>query len=1306
MDVFRSTAPVPSSSKGTSIAPGQIWRLSPEFYRSLNRYQQAVRATTNQISTQNRYWQSIDLPNFVMIVREPDHGSNEVTVLPLSSRTEFVSDYDLVVPKAISGLDRDVLAETWHTFLIPVSYLLESVGIRFDQATYNLMMDVGDAYHEIAKVRPNIQTIKAAGLLTRTNLKHEQQHRIERFREQEQCWSDLLKLPIDEHEDYLRSMSSISLTLQASAKLDPKLVPEPISHLKEVPCLRGRFVRDPELKTLKHWIFKDHCKVVTISGDGGIGKSVLAAKLAEQVKDRFNYVIWQSLRNAPKIQEIVRKIINILSDGRESSRSLHESNRDSTEELIHYLQQNSCLVILDNFDSVPLNDPNASKHYSGYCQLLDQIQSSSHQSCVILTSRSDPPSVADRSQLARSLSLKELKPTAGVQILKSEGLEGTKHELTELNGLYHGNPLALKIAASIIKEDFDNAVGRFLAQAGQGGEFQDIRDSLQRQFDQLCDRAQSVMYWLAINRQWITIEQLREDIANLTSTEDLLEIIGFLERRSLIERSNDQFTLQPVIMEWVTEQFIDRAIAEFQDTTQLPTLLNHHALVKAQSKDYIQQNQRQQILQPLYHQLKAIYVSNEQFNNRCVQLLSALRKDPPVRPGYLAANTIALLRQFKPDLNHYNFSGLAIWQADFQNVDLNGTDLSFSDLSNSVFTKTLSSILTIAFHPDDQRLATGDKDGNLRIWQVPDGELLFREKHSGGWLRSVCFSPDGKLLASAGDGRTIRLWSLETGRCLQVLRGHSDAIRSIAFSHDSRRLVSGGEDKVIYLWDVESRKPIDTLEGHLKQIRAVAFSPDDRMIASASDDRQIRLWNSSTGESIKTLAGHEDRVFAIAFSPDRQHLASAGGDGTVRIWNLDQGTHRTIRAHDRTIRTIAFSLDGSLLASGSEDTTLKVWNVATLQELKTLDQTHTSWVRSIAFNSAGMLASGGSDHRIKLWSPQEGQCIRTFQGYARRVWSIAVHPDGELLASAGEDHKIRLWRIRTGKCEVELKGHTDWVRSVHFSPDGKLLASGAHDQTVRLWDISTGKCLKKLIGHQHRVRAVCFSPDSKLLATGGHDKEIRLWDVQTGNCLSVLTGHEGCIRSLSFSPDGRTLISGSPDQTIRVWDVESGECQQSIAAECPLSAVRFDPSGKRFASAGADKLIRLWELETGRCIAQLKGHRRWVQSIAFDSTGDRLVSGSEDFTVRVWDLTTEKQIKQRGLHQNWIRSVAFSPDGTLVMSGGEDETVQIWDWQTDTILDECRNPKPYQQTIITGVIGLSDEERTALQLLGAIDAGG
>lgn len=1304
MDVNRSVALVPSNQEGMSIAPGQIWRLSKEFRSYLRYYLQEVRATSIQIS----HWQSHDLPEFVMIVREPETDSEDVTVLPLSPHTEYVNDRDLIVPTRVSGLDRAVLAETWHTFTLPVSHLLETTGNRFNQATYTLIMDVGDIYHGLAPA-PDIkqlhQRIEACGLEV-VAVSTEQQRRIERFRHQEELWSELFSLPIEQHTDYVRSMNWVSEALQST--IVQKSVPLPTlvqSAWSDTPSLPEVFGRKTELRDLEHWMVQDQCKIVTILGKGGIGKSVLAANFAKQIEPQFNRVVWQSLRHAPTLEKTVADIIEKLSEGQERDRRPWQTNEKITDDLIEYLKAYSCLVILDNFDALPMDDPTAKEYYKSYCELLQQIQNTPHQSCVILTSRTEPPDlVTAPPQLARSLSLKGLKPTAGMQILKAEGVKGTETKFTEISKLYRGNPLALKIAAGMIKETWHNDVDQFLAEIKQREELGGIEATLDRQFCQLPDLAQTVMYWLAVNRKPISVKQLCADIADFTLEQEILNALDFLERQSLIEKETEQFTLQPLVMEWVTQRLIDCMIEEFQDTTKLPKLFNRHALVKAQSKDYIQTNQRQLILQPLFDQLLEIYPL-EQLKNRCFQLMSAVRETAPLQCGYLAANAIALLRQAKVNLSHGDLSHLAIWQADFQGIDLNGTNLSHSDLSHSVFTKTLSSVLTIAFHPDGRRLASGDKSGNLRVWQVPDGELLVNEKHPGGWLRSVCFSPDGKRFASAGDGQTIKLWCAETGKCLQTLRGHTNKVRSIAFSPDNCRLVSAGDDKTIRIWNLNTSETLMTLQRHLYLVRSVAFSPDGSQIASASADQTIRIWNSTTGDCVHTFFGHKGTVFAIAFSPDGQKVVSVGGDRTVRLWDIQQGTYQIIGKHNKQVRAVIFSGDGNRIISGSEDATVKVWDVVTHQCLKTLTG-HTSWVRALALNDEGMLASGSSDHRIKLWNLQEGQSIRTFQGYARRVWSIAADPEGRLVASAGEDAKIRLWEVTTGKCIKSLEGHTDWVRSVHFSPDGALLASGAHDQTVRLWQVETGNCVRKLEGHQHRVRAVCFSPDGTQLATGGHDQTIRLWNVQTGQCFRIFKGHRGCVRSLSFSPDGRILISGSPDRTIRVWEVASGNCLQTIPAQGRISAVRFAPSGDQFATAGEDHLVRLWDVQAGSCIRSLPGHSDWVQSIAFDATGDYLVSGSEDQTVRVWDLTTGACVATLEGHEDWIRSVAVSPDGTLVMSGAEDQTLRIWDWQAGVLKEICRNPKPYEQMNITGVTGLPEHERSALERLGAIDVDG
>lgn len=57
--------------------------------------------------------------------------------------------------------------------------------------------------------------------------------------------------------------------------------------------------RVEELATLTHWIVSDRCRLILLLGMGGIGKTSLSVKLAEQLQGSFEYLIWRSLRNAP-----------------------------------------------------------------------------------------------------------------------------------------------------------------------------------------------------------------------------------------------------------------------------------------------------------------------------------------------------------------------------------------------------------------------------------------------------------------------------------------------------------------------------------------------------------------------------------------------------------------------------------------------------------------------------------------------------------------------------------------------------------------------------------------------------------------------------------------------------------------------------------------------------------------------------------------------------------------------------------------------------------------------------------------------
>lgn len=113
-------------------------------------------------------------------------------------------------------------------------------------------------------------------------------------------------------------------------------------------------------------------------------------------------------------------------------------------------------------------------------------------------------------------------------------------ESTLLIEYYTGNPLTLKVAVTTIQSLFDEDVSKFWEQGtGVGG---DIWKFLDQQFHRLSALEKRVMYYLASNREWVTLPKLLEDVAPTTSDHELLEALEYLQQRSLIERDSAGFT--------------------------------------------------------------------------------------------------------------------------------------------------------------------------------------------------------------------------------------------------------------------------------------------------------------------------------------------------------------------------------------------------------------------------------------------------------------------------------------------------------------------------------------------------------------------------------------------------------------------------------------------------------------------------------------------------------------------------------------------------------------------------------------------
>ncbi|MFN6142377.1 MAG: NB-ARC domain-containing protein, partial [Pseudanabaena sp.] len=340
--------------------------------------------------------------------------------------------------------------------------------------------------------------------------------------------------------------------------------------------------RTQELETLREWILADRCRVVAILGMGGMGKTALSVKIAEQLQNEFDYVIWRSLRHAPTFRDKMVDCLKILSQ--QQITTLPANFYEQITCLIEYFRKSRCLPILDNFDTLLEYGQGQGTYldgYEAYGELLWRLGETNHQSCVVLTSREKPKEIValEGDGLAvRTLTLTGLDLDAGKTILALKSLLISDAAARQVVDCYSGNPLALKIAATSIRDLYGGNVNHFLASGITL--FHGISNLLSQQLQGLSDLQTQVMYWLVIYRESISLTELHSVFIPSISKLKLMEVLESLVNCNLIERDRYRFTQQPVVMEYVTERLIKLICQEI--ITESPQYLLTHALVQAQ----------------------------------------------------------------------------------------------------------------------------------------------------------------------------------------------------------------------------------------------------------------------------------------------------------------------------------------------------------------------------------------------------------------------------------------------------------------------------------------------------------------------------------------------------------------------------------------------------------------------------------------------------------------------------------------------------------------------------------------------------
>ncbi|WP_017304531.1 AAA family ATPase [Spirulina subsalsa] len=247
---------------------------------------------------------------------------------------------------------------------------------------------------------------------------------------------------------------------------DSTQTPEPTTfpcktYLISTPEVPQFFGRTSELDTLKQYILNQHCRLITIQGLTGIGKTALTLKLLEEIQSHFHTIYYSSLRFSPPLTDTLTSLLKFLTE----TETTPQNPELQLHQLLEYLKQYPTLIIWDDVQHLLSAEPGGQwkserENYEFLCKVLGEV---AHCSCVLLLSWEQPLTVTQLqscSPRVKSLSLGGLGKEAE-ELLQAMGLR--EEDWQGLIEKSQGNPLWLKLMVDRIEKRFEGRVQEFLS---------------------------------------------------------------------------------------------------------------------------------------------------------------------------------------------------------------------------------------------------------------------------------------------------------------------------------------------------------------------------------------------------------------------------------------------------------------------------------------------------------------------------------------------------------------------------------------------------------------------------------------------------------------------------------------------------------------------------------------------------------------------------------------------------------------------------------------------------------------------------
>ena len=664
-------------------------------------------------------------------------------------------------------------------------------------------------------------------------------------------------------------------------------------------------------------------------------------------------------------------------------------------------------------------------------------------------------------------------------------------------------------------------------------------------------------------------------------------------------------------------------------------------------------------------------------------------------------------------------------------------------------------VYSVAWEPngrlDGGRLATGAKDGSVKLWKIEENGTFKSENNKkpisfpstsviknaeDKTINQITFDAKGETAATVDANGTVKLWSItldsdpSKDKVVPVLNSELEALRtdlgksnstpkenstyrfySVALSPSGKTLAIVGKAHTVILWDILAKKKLTQFSISQKEgqayVQSVAFKTEEEL-ATGLEDGTIKLWKiAKNNQQLQppTLAEPNDpakpfntgqgSVSKLMFNSFGNRMATFGENETVKlwdnpIWNGQENLNPIlIQAPQGNVVTnsVAFSLDSKELATAGVDGIVRRWDLQGKQIFRI--ETEQDSVSSLAY----FKDKNSGENRLATLG-------ETGQQATAKIWDITSADPVDLetidLGKLGkEEGKTYDIAYKEGKNLVFL-----FKNKIVLSPDHKQLAFVGSDGKVRLWHLSGN------LPQQAQVKgltSMAFSPNGTL-AVLSKDGMVNLWDTknnQFDNLVQIKTQQQDIV-SIVFTSDNGLKTFGK-DGVVKLWDVKNNKVNEPVETFQIPSIVtnsgKFSPDSKQLATI-EDSTVKLWD-DRGNLLSnqtpnpeKLKEFGK-VKLVTFNPHDANLLAMvSQKDQVILWDISKGDIRQLISTEKNEVQ-IAFSPDGQQLATADSEGIVKRWDIN-GKLLGQIRTEQTKDKTISTMVFNVDGKQLTTL----------